>query len=132
MKRKRKTLLALICALVLTNTAVVFAIYYDGVDKYCYDYPGNITGFARSFIVESTWGWNRGTSSVTFAGSDAEFLSKTYEATSSLGTLADLGRNGSYGALRTYSKVEEHGWFSSVTTTLAGENSKITVTVEED
>ena len=131
MKRKRGTLLALVCALVMTNAVVIFAASYETVDKFSDDYSGNIKGYVSSLIVDSGWFKHRGRSYVALTGSDKEYLSKSYAATSSVGDLESLGRKNVYSVVKSYDECTDHGWFSSVTTTLKTDNSKVSITARD-
>lgn len=131
MKIRRTLLLALVCTLVISNTAVIFAASMESVDKFGYDYPGNIKGYVSSLVVESGWFMHRGRSYVALMGSDAEYLSKAYDATSSIGTLDSLGRKSVYAPVVIWSECTKHWYFSSVTTTLKTDNSKISITARD-
>ena len=122
--------MALICTLVLTNTAVIFAT--NTADKFGYDYEGNIRGYVSSLIVESGWGMHRGRSYVALMGSDTEALSKAYDATSSIGYLSFLGRLNVFDdVVNTSEEYTKHWFFSSVKTTLQSDGKDISVTVKD-
>lgn len=132
MKRRRSLLLALVCTLVISNTAVIFAASMESVDKYGYDYPGNIKGYVSSLICDSGWLMHRGRSYVALYGSDTEALSTYYMATSSIGYLGPLGRlNVNDDFVNTYEECTKHWYFSSVKTTLKTDKSEISITATD-
>lgn len=131
MKKHRIKLIALICVLVLINVTIVFAT--NTADKFGYDYEGNIKGYVSSLIVESGWGMHRGRSYVALMGSDAEGLSKAYDATSTIGYLSLLGRLSVFDdVVHTSEECTKHWYFSSVKTTLETDKDDISVKVQDN